>query len=257
MLTYSHTQYKRGAKMIKKTLIWGIAIFLIAISVYPLFLILREFMIDTKLSAQYDIHHAYIDEFGFEDVINTKKLTVGEQTIKIVEEKTGLKAPLTPWDHDENVPPGDIVKIHIFLHNEEITTPEEIWLSNRDRGSRYFSWLDILSIQDKLTGEKQLKIIQRLTDDDQMDDRRWKIITVNSDNTVEEEQLNYEQRNRSPLDVRLVNFSGTSLMAMGYYSDISTGIPNLLFPILYPFVTSLIGVIFLLIGTRLSFKAKS
>src|SRR5699024_1091501 len=122
-------------------------------------------------------------------------------------------------------------------------------LSKRNRGSRYFSWLDILSVKDYATGKTHIKIVQRLTDDDEMDDREWKIITINDYGDVKEEKVSYETRSEHPLNVKLINFSDTSLMSLGYYSDIMQGYPSLIFPVLYPFVTGLFG----LIGTLIAF----
>ncbi|MGG3925125.1 hypothetical protein ABET51_03845 [Metabacillus fastidiosus] len=205
---------------------------------------------------RYEIHHAYTGKDGFEDIINTQELIIDNINMKIIEEETGLKAPLTSWDMDENVPPGDIVKIHLLLNDKEITNPDKIWLSNRERGSRYFSWLDILTVKDRMTGEKQIKIVQRLTDDDSMDYREWKIITIYESGDSEEEKLNYTKRGENKLGVKLINFSDTGLMYMGYYSDILQGYPSLIFPVIYPVLTSLAGMILLIITMRLYFKRK-
>jgi hypothetical protein len=215
---------------------------------------IREYWMETKITARYEIHHAYQRD-GFENIIDVQELVVDGMKIKIREEPTGRKAPLTPWDQDEKVPPGDIVNIHLLLNDQEISNPDEIWLSNRNRGSRYFSWLDVLTVKDRVTGEKQISIVQRLTDDDHpMEGRKWKIITISQDSNVKEEELHYAQRRDHPLGVNLVNFSGTVLMSMGYYSDILQVYPSLFFPFLYPVLTFLVGLILLMIVLRLFYK---
>ncbi|MEK4040091.1 hypothetical protein MHH49_21400 [Paenibacillus sp. FSL F4-0122] len=99
---------------------------------------------------------------------------------------------MTPWDEEEKAPSGDIVKVQFLLNDQKISTPDEIWLSNRDRGSRYFSWIDILTVKDRKTGEEQVSIVQRLTDDSQpMETRKWKIITIAQNGDVDEEVLSY------------------------------------------------------------------
>lgn len=234
--------------MKKSTWLLIISLLLITISCYPLFQMVREYWIDAQISKRYEISHVFQDEQGWERIFDVQELTVDDIHIKIEEEPTGKMAPLTPWDIDEGVPPGEIVKIHWLINGAAVSTPDEIWLSNRDRGSRYYSWLDVVQAVDKQTGERQLFLVQRVTDDDEpMNNRAWKIITISADHSVTEEMLTYLQRSENPLAVKLVNFSGTSLMSMGYYSDITHLYPTLFFPFLYPVVTGLTGVLLLMI----------
>lgn len=227
------------------------------VSIIPLFNIIREYWVEHKINERYEIQHAYQSKQGFEDIVDVPELTINDMSIKIIEEKTSKKAPLTSWDQDENVPPGDIVKIHLLLNDGEISKPDKIWLSNRHRGSRYFSWLDIVVVTDRLTGEKQINIVQRLTDDNHpMEGREWKIITIYQDSDVSEEALKYSERSDNKLGVKLINFSGTSLMSMGYYSDITKGYPSFLFPLLYPILTGMVGIVLLIIFSVLIYKRR-
>jgi hypothetical protein len=230
--------------MKKIILLSAISILLLAISVSPLFNYLREYSLEDQINQRYEIHHAE----KVHNIIGVQELTVEGMNIKILEEHTGRKASLTSWDEEENVPPGDIVNIRFLLNDKEITGSDEIWLSNRDRGSRYFSWLDIVTVYDRETAEQQINIVQRLTEDSQpMESRAWKIITISPGGSVKEDILNYSERGNNHLGVKLVNFSGTSLMAMGYYSDITKAYPSLFFPLLYPFLTGMAGIILLII----------
>lgn len=216
---------------------WIIGLVLFVISAIPLFQMAREEVTDWNLSTRYQVDHADREQ-GFPITIDAQKIEVKGHLIEIVEEQTGEKGSLTLWDKDEGVEAGDIVKLHLFVDGKEVTKADEIWLSNRDRGSRYYSWLDILTVNEKVA------IVQRLTDDDQpMDDRRWKIIWIEEQGNITEEEVSYQNRQENPLAVRLINVSGTSLMGMGYYSDVLQGYPSLFFPIIYPVVTGLIGIL--------------
>jgi len=210
----------------------------------PLFNYIREYMISDQINQRYEINHA---EKGY-NTLNVQELTVDDKHIKIEEESTGRTAELTLWDEEENVPPGDIVKVQFLLNGQKISTADEIWLSNRERGSRYFSWIDILTVTDRKTGEKKINIVQRLTDDSQpMEKRKWKIITIAHDGSIEEKVLSYAQRSDNHLGVKLIEFSGTSLMGMGFYSDITKSYPSLFFPLIYPFLTGVVGIFLLII----------
>jgi hypothetical protein len=243
----------KGVSCVKKIVSVSIISFLLLVlSFGPMFGMIRETIIDMKLKNRYEINHAYTDYQGFKGIIEVDELIIGEQKITIAEEETELKGSRTPWDIDEGVPPGDIVKIHLLLNNKEISTPDEIWLSNRERGSRYFSWLDIVTVRDRQSGENLIKIVQRLTDDDELGDaREWKIITISPDGSVTEEKMTYAERSKNALGVNLINFTNTGLIAMGHHTDILKGYPSLFFPFIYPFFTSFISIVLLFIAINL------
>lgn len=175
-------------------------------------------------------------EGGFRTVIDSQRIKVNGKLIEIIEEKTDKKAKLTDWDKQEGVEAGDVVKVHWKVNGEEVSNPDEIWLSNRDRGSRYFSWLDVLKVNGKVA------IIQRITDDNELEHRKWKIIWIDEDGKVKEEKVSYEERYKNHLAVKLINTSETSLIRMGYYSDVLEGYPSLFSPYLYPLFTGFFGI---------------
>lgn len=222
-------------KMRKKLLIIGLILFVI--SAIPLFQMIREVVTNWKLNNHYTVEHTYAEQ-GFPANIDVQEIEINGHLIEIVEEQTEKKGSLTPWDRDEGVEAGDVVKLHLLIDGKKFTQADEIWLSNRERGSRYFSWLDILIVNEKIA------IVQRLTDDDEaMDERRWKIIWIDEQGGITEDEISYKERGENPLAVRLINFSDTSLMSMGYYSDILMGYPSIFFPIIYPVGTGIIGVL--------------
>lgn len=231
---------------LKRTL-YTVGIILLLISAIPLFYIFREVIIGYKLDNQYSIEH--VDEKqGFPGVIDKQKIKVNGRDIEISEEATGKKASLTFWDKESGVEAGDIVKIHLKVDGQEVSKADEIWLSNRDLGSRYYSWLDILRVNDKVA------IVQRLTDDDtHKEDSKWKIIWIEENGKITEEQVSYPSRGNNPLAVKLINYSGTAQTPMGYYSEVLSGYPTIFFPLLYPIGTGLLGII-LCIGAFLQRK---
>src|SRR5690625_187786 len=213
-----------------------IGTFLLLFSAIFLFQIMRELVVDWKINNKFQVKHAYVEE-GFPSHIDVHNIEINGHDIEIVEEETGRKGRLTFWDKEEGVKAGDIVKLHLLVNDEKVTTADEIWLSNRNRGSRYFSWLDILTV------DNQVAIVQRLTDDmEDMEEREWKIVWIDEKGKINEEKITYEKRKQNPLAVRLINESGTSLSSMGYYSDIVEGYPSTFFPLIYPIGTGIFGV---------------
>ncbi|MGG3654732.1 hypothetical protein CN568_28930 [Bacillus pseudomycoides] len=223
------------------------SIFMILISCIPMFDIIREYWIENKIINTYEVHHAYTNTEGFEGILDVKELQIDNINIKIKEEETGSKFPLTALDKEKNIPPKEEVKIHLFVNNNEISTANAIWASNEPGGGRYFSWLDLLTVKNKKTGEKNVYFVQRLTDDNHpMEKRKWKLIKINQDGSYKEESISYSNRSSNYLGVELINYSDTSLMSMGYYSDVLEGVQSIFAPILYPIFTSILGIILLL-----------
>lgn len=229
-----------------------VSVLLLLLSVGPAFNILRENYIGLKISNRYDIQYAFPEVEGNHPAI--PELTIEQINIKIKEEKTGRWAPKTPWDIEENVEAGEIIKLHIFVNDKEITSPNEIWLSNRDGQPKYFAWFDVLTVEDRRSGNKLVKIVQRLSHDDDHSEDKWKIITINEDGKVKEDRFTYSERSKHLLDVRVINFSGTGRNSIGYYSDILHTYPSLFFPLLYPICSFLIGLILLCIVTYKRFQ---
>ncbi|PLS08106.1 hypothetical protein [Bacillus halotolerans] len=220
----------------------GIGLLLIVISAYPIFVLLRENIIDHNVTNRYDIHYAYQDKQGYEPAIDTQNINIFNHHIRIIEAKTGKHAPLTSWDKDENVPAGEIVNIQYQLDGRDLSSPSEVWLSNRERGGRYFSWLEILTVKDRKTDQNLVYIVQRITDDQiSLEKSKWKIIRIHQDGTVKEKLLSYSDRSKDPLSVKLLNFSYVGGNSMGYHSDMYEVIPNVIFPLLYPLITFAVG----------------
>jgi hypothetical protein len=214
-----------------------ISFLLIVLSAIPIYHMGREIITEQQITSQYEIEHSYFKQ-GFPTVIDTNNIEINGRRIEIREEATDKKASLTPWDEEEGVEAGDIVKIQFLVDGKPVSTSDEIWLSNRNRGSRYFSWIDVLTVNEKIA------IVQRLTDDDTLlDDRRWKIIWIDEKDNTEEEHISYKTRSDHLLAVEVISSSGTELMQMGFYSDILKGYPSIIFPIFYPIITVLLGIL--------------
>ncbi|MBE4909633.1 hypothetical protein IMZ08_16390 [Bacillus luteolus] len=235
-----------------------LGLLLLIASAKPLIDMIREVILEEKINDRYELQHSYAKD-GWPSIIDTPEITIGSQHIGLVEQNTGKKAPLTPWDKNEKVPPGDIVTIQFVLNGEEISTPSEIWLSNRDRGSRYFSWIDILKVKDHQTGENSIAIVQRVSDDEvPMEQREWRIFYINeASGKWREKKIQFQNRSEDLLAVNLINFSGTNRLAMGYYSDILHAYPTYFFPFLYPVGSGLLGMILILTILTKSYLKKT
>lgn len=214
-------------KKTKTTFITGVI--LLIISSPPILCMISEIVTDSIIKGAYSIKN--INE-------NQGSIEMNGINIKIKEEFTGEKRKELSYDSNEGAIINDIVKIHLLINNKEATKADEIWIPNKDKGGRYFSWLSILKVNSRLA------IIQRLSSNDaKMDDRQWKIIWIDKKGHIKEEHIFYKSRWKNPLAVRMIEYSNTDLMRMGYYTDILTIIPVIFFPFLYPILTGLVGLL--------------
>ncbi|NPC91373.1 hypothetical protein HOO54_03725 [Bacillus sp. WMMC1349] len=76
-----------------------------------------------------------------------------------------------------------------------------------------------------------------------MKNSKWKILWIDEKGDILEEKISYQKRLKYPLAVRLIEVSETSLMPIGYHSDILTGYPSILFPLTYPIATGTVGFV--------------
>jgi len=197
-----------------------------------LYIFLYQELATQKFIANHYIVENVNEKYHFSTELQTSEITIHNQHIKIIENKTGRLAPLSAWELEEEVPPGEIVETQLEINGEKVSVPTEVWLSNRERGDRYFSWLNFLTVKDRNTGVNHTAVIQRIsTDDAPMDKRQWRIIHIYEDGKWAEENFSYNNRSQYPLGIKLVTQSGTQLMEMGYHTDPSPYY-GLIFPVL-------------------------
>lgn len=231
-------------------------LFCLVISAVPLFLMAREIYINNSMVDRYDISHAYIEQ-GFPTVLDAQKIEVNGFTIETREEPTGRKAAESWWTTEEGAEENDIVKLQLLVNGKEVSEADEIAPDRDGGGSRYWSWLDVLLVKDKKSDEEHIAIVQRLSYNSVMQENyRWKIISIAEDGELSEKEIQYRTRSENPLAVRLITFSGTALMSMGYYSDLLHYYPSLFYPVLYPFGTAAFGVVLVLLGFFLQRRKK-
>ncbi|WP_249862977.1 hypothetical protein [Paenibacillus konkukensis] len=181
--------------------------------------------------------------------------------IEVLTKDSGVEAPKGVLAKEVK----HIMSISIMVNGKEASFPTEAWLKpNITKDSDYLSWLNILKIYDKKKNKNQLAIIQRLTGDwkkgenieENMQAQKWRVLYVESDKQVSEEIFSYIDRGDHLLGVKLVQLSSQSNSFIGFKSDISYLLPNILFPIVYPTGIFSVGVILLIIGSIRFFVAR-
>ncbi|PEJ59235.1 hypothetical protein CN692_07080 [Bacillus sp. AFS002410] len=220
------------------------------LSAIPTFNIVRETVIGNQMEKRYQINDVYpLEENG--KAINPT-ITVQGNKISFKEDNTGKTEPLSDSDIISDIKRKEVVKLHLFVNGHEITKPDAInvdtYRNKESEEVRYNSWIGIMTVKDRETKTNSIKIVQRLSKDEVLDgDRKWKIITIDQHQQIKEETFEANDRGESSYNVEMINNSGTSLMGMGYHSDILEGWPSIFFPIVFPFGSLLVSTIALVI----------
>ncbi len=237
-----------------------IALLILSVSVYESFKITREYIIDGTLRSRYDIQEIlsatiigkkvnpkdkifskYEIDDGLDDVI---ELVYNGINIKIKEVPNTERTPFLPFmsnpSHDE------VLDLHIFTNEKEISSPDTMIVkAGESFESRYFSWIDVISVYDNKQHTEQIVIIQRLPHVS----GSWKAITLNDNGQLEKEvQFTYEERHHYSKELYLVNSTSTRLMDMGYYTNVTRGYdyPHIIYPIIYPVFSGTVGLLLML-----------
>lgn len=223
-----------------KRALFIIGVLLVVISSFPIFLMIRENTVWNNIDGKYlvqdaDMYQAY-----------TAPVTLLGQSIQFVETPTGKLAEKTVFDEMDGVEPGEYIFLQLMVNGKPVASQMEIALSNRDYNPRYFNWVEIHTVKNIATGEERIAIVQKLSSNDAlMENREWRVIWIDTAGDIEEVSIPYTERSQHLDETYLIQRGSTTLMSIGFYSDINHYYPSLFFPILYPAVSVILGVIFI------------
>jgi hypothetical protein len=235
-------------KIGKGVIIFSIGAMLCLTSVYPLFLLLREIVVAKYIEDRYDVNRLFnnLNSSVEPTYVFSTPFYVNGNVIEIITTDTKINAPKTRFDKQ----PNHIMKLQIKINGKNESFPTEAYLPPDDKeDSRFWSWLNIVLVRGK--GEEKVAIIQRITGnwvigeniDSHTKSQKWRILWIDEHKQVKEEIFSYPDRAKHLLGVRLVQVSAQSSSFIGYMSDIGTTLPNLYFPLVYPYLTALIGFV--------------
>ncbi|GGG72625.1 hypothetical protein [Paenibacillus radicis (ex Gao et al. 2016)] len=177
----------------------------------PLYLIYQEKQIQRSLDHQYDITQ--------KDLINNQ-LEFNNNMMKIVEE-----------------PSGDVVNLQVILNGEPLAGPIAAQLSNDNVTYTKRVWVNAFAIRESGNRNREDDLLAIVT---MPELNKWNIYYVNHLNQVETKSMDAENKSKNPLDIRLVKYSGASLM--GYKSDIQYASANP-FALVIPVVIFIVGIL--------------
>ncbi|PZE20635.1 hypothetical protein [Paenibacillus xerothermodurans] len=207
-------------KMRKGLVLLTMGLILFICSVSPVFLILRENIIESSAQANYTI--TYLEPIH-------DRVDFGGNTIEIL-----------------NRPSDDLSAVVQLRINEKILgEPYHIQLI-KGSAYKYWAWIGVLKIQNKRNNTENLAVVQRIPhhDQDDLTNRQWNIYYLDQTKNVTQEQVSVNDRPNTYLGVKLLMSSGTILSPFGYESDIRYQSGN-------PYAT-VIPVVIFIVGTMLT-----
>jgi len=209
-----------------------LGVFLLAISAYPLFLMAREIWTNSAVNKRYRFHGVY----------ESQSATIGNHRISL--------SDTTPETSDQSAREHGDVQIDIDGKNYATAHNVEIRPAFHDR-NRYWGFLALVKVEDNKKGGNFLALAQKLGVDSKVsrlprsgydfDYLRFRIISIDQQGMIHDEIFFRKDRSTPVLRARIANYVSPS--PMGYYSDIMCGWPSLLFPVIFPWLSGLVGAL--------------
>jgi hypothetical protein len=114
-----------------------------------------------------------------------------------------------------------------------------------DRGG-FHGWAAMLTLRDRQNNEERLAIVQRVARESYPDDTRYRILFVQPNGTVTEEWFSYPERHDPIYRAMLAQYVHPE--PLGFYSQVLSYWPTIFYPIIYPWLTGLVGFILSVVG---------
>lgn len=150
--------------------------------------------------------------------------------------------------------------IEIKVNNQLIPSFAPVTFNPWDLSSgRYFGKLGLLLVEDYKSNTESLVVIQGTDEDIQnLDKLNWQFVWISSDGQVKVESFNNTERKDFLYRTAFVNEANVTPTRLGYKTEGIDFYPTLFYPFLYPWITTIISLILILIGLfQLFSKPKS
>lgn len=203
--------------------------FLFTFSAPVLLLMAREYQISSRAYKTYSLEHILRNE----TVFHGHAVLISDEILH------------PPNEHDED--PEVAAPIHITINGQDYSSPATAMIKPARHGSsRYNGYVSLIIVRDRSSGEERLSVCQRIPGLIFPGDTQFRILFVNPDGKVTEEIFKYAARTFPLYRTMLARL--VSPIPIGFISNVNCLYPTLFYPFLYPWGTSLIGLILLGIG---------
>jgi len=205
-----------------------IGLSLLGISAPPLFLMAREVAIGSGIRERYTVERIVSSEIGMEG--GALRAEIGGHIVELVDNRPVV--PDEPFKINDAREPGS-VSIRVDRH--AVSTPVEaiVRLHRRD-ANRYWGYVYLMRLLDR-EGPERLVVAQNLGQGE------YRTVSVFADGNIIEDKFSYGARCSPPVRAELIR--SVVPHPSGYCSDVMQVWPSLLYPVLYPWFSGLVGFV--------------
>jgi hypothetical protein len=207
---------------------------LVTISAPPLALWAREMAIGSGVNARYSVER--IARSSEPDIVDSAlRSVIGGHTVELVDDQPfKAREPFTAGD----VRAEGLVRVLVDGRVHSAPVRGTIRLESRD-ANRYWGFAYLMRLVDR-QGTDRLVVAENLGSG------RYRTISVFPDGRVVEDQFDYASRCTPP--VRAVLIRAVVPHPSGFCSDVMQVWPTLWYPVLYPWVSGILGGLFSIVG---------
>ncbi len=108
--------------------------------------------------------------------------------------------------------------------------------------------LGFLLVENLSTNEESLLIIQRFGNEWKIEESLWKFLWVSKDGQIKVETFNNTERKAAPYRTAFINEAMVTPTWLGYKADGVMYYPTYFYPLLYPWLTTLVGFLLTVYG---------
>jgi hypothetical protein len=212
----------------KALLIPGVA--LLILSAKPLALMGREFAVGSAVNSRYSVER--ITGPAREGSRDAVRATIGTHTVALEDDQ-----PVQGGGPDVRV--DGPVRIKIDGKDYSHPALATIRLSERDAG-RYWGYVYLMRLVGRQERTQQLVVAQNIGR------YQFRTVSLSIDGRVVEDRFDYEARCSPP--VRALLIRTVVPHPSGFCSDVMAVGPSYFYPLLYPWISGIVGVVFVMLG---------
>ena len=212
---------------------------LLVLSAYPLVLMAREVVTGWQVTGAYSV----------EEVHDSLATSVGGHVVRLEDD----------LPNSDNRDERARTRVRIIVDGRDYSVPVEANARPAFRdANRYWGYISLKRLIERSSGKSSVVVAQALgaapgagTYSER--DQRYRLLTVAADGRVKEDIFTYAQRGTPAVRVLLMDYVVPH--PIGFHDDLMQSWPTLWYPLLYPWLSGLIGAI-MVIASGLATLAK-
>lgn len=234
------TPHRHGGRKISKRLLLGLI--LLVPSLYTIFLMARELWLGNAVNSRYSVTECFVDP-----EVSQTPLSYVWHGQKVVLSDDYERGKFSPDDRRAG-------RVKITINGKNYTSPWLVEIRPNDHdANRYWMQVMLVKFDDIKAHTERLVVLQSFPDFDlheynaiHPDTLTCRALFIDSEGRVTEDVFPFSERT-SPL-YRTLLAGIVSPMQLGFYSDVLDQWPSVFFPLLYPVVSGVVGLILTIVG---------